>query len=63
MLSYSSYQQILNISYAANKYIPEIYLFGSPIIVYVFPLPVYPYAKHVTFDLLNAYYTNGYTIY
>ena len=42
------------ISWLAIKYNPGTFLSASPSIVYVFPLPVYPYAKQVHFALLKA---------
>lgn len=44
---------------------PSVYSPGTlpnyPFIVYVFPEPVCPYAKHVTLAPLNAHYSNGLT--
>lgn len=52
---------MLNISYVANTYKPGTLVAMSPSIVCVFPLPVYPYAKHVVFDFLKAASTSGRT--
>lgn len=45
----------------ASKYKPGTFDYKSPSIVYVFPLPVWPYAKQVTLALLKAASTRGRT--